>query len=119
MPTFREHDTRQCSVVNPLPAPRKLFFGNSLAMLSKKARRESAAMHGTGQTMSIPHKGTIDSLRFTACQRRGGVRFEAEIDGLAQAAQRISSVVDLIRAIAAQTNLLALSGLAEHRPPVR
>jgi hypothetical protein len=39
MPTFREHDTRQCSVVNPLPAPRKLFFGNSLAMLLKKARR--------------------------------------------------------------------------------
>jgi hypothetical protein len=66
MPTFREHDTRQCSVVNPLPAPRKLFFGSSLAMLSKKARRLSAAMHGTGQTMFAPRQRAIDSLRFTA-----------------------------------------------------
>jgi methyl-accepting chemotaxis protein len=40
-------------------------------------------------------------------------RSESEIEGLAQAAQRISSVVDLIEAIAAQTNLLALNATIE------
>jgi methyl-accepting chemotaxis protein len=40
-------------------------------------------------------------------------RSEAEIEGLAQAAQDISSVVDLIQAIAAQTNLLALNATIE------
>jgi hypothetical protein len=38
MPTFRERDSRQCLVVKLLPAPRKPLFGNSLAMLLKKAR---------------------------------------------------------------------------------
>ena len=40
-------------------------------------------------------------------------RSEAEIEGLAHAAHRISSVVDLIQAIAAQTNLLALNATIE------
>jgi methyl-accepting chemotaxis protein len=40
-------------------------------------------------------------------------RSEAEIEGLVEAAQKISSVVDLIQAIAAQTNLLALNATIE------
>jgi methyl-accepting chemotaxis protein len=40
-------------------------------------------------------------------------RSETEIESLAQAAQRISSVVDLIQAVAAQTNLLALNATIE------
>jgi methyl-accepting chemotaxis protein len=40
-------------------------------------------------------------------------RSESEIEGLADAAQRIGSVVDLIQAIAAQTNLLALNATIE------
>jgi methyl-accepting chemotaxis protein len=40
-------------------------------------------------------------------------RSESEIEGLAQAAQSISSVLDLIQAIAAQTNLLALNATIE------
>ncbi len=64
---------------------------------------------------SIVEIGRQIELSNTTVRSAGDVtaRSEAEIEGLAQAAQRISSVVDLIQAIAAQTNLLALNATIE------
>jgi methyl-accepting chemotaxis protein len=64
---------------------------------------------------SIVEIGRQIELSNTTVRSAGDVtaRSEAEIERLAQAAQRISSVVDLIQAIAAQTNLLALNATIE------
>jgi methyl-accepting chemotaxis protein len=66
-------------------------------------------------TTSIMEIGRQIELSNTTVRSAGIVtaRSEAEIEGLAQAAQSISSVVDLIQAIAAQTNLLALNATIE------
>jgi methyl-accepting chemotaxis protein len=66
-------------------------------------------------TSSIQEIGRQIELSNSTVRSAGAVtaRSEAEIEGLAQAAQRISSVVDLIQAIAAQTNLLALNATIE------
>jgi methyl-accepting chemotaxis protein len=62
-------------------------------------------------TSSIGEIGRQIELSNSTVRTAGIVtaRSETEIEGLAKAAQSISSVVDLIQAIAAQTNLLALN----------
>ncbi|MCA1478940.1 methyl-accepting chemotaxis protein [Bradyrhizobium sp. NBAIM08] len=64
---------------------------------------------------SIVEIGRQIELSNTTVRSAGEVtaRSESEIEGLAHAAQSISSVVDLIQAIAAQTNLLALNATIE------
>jgi methyl-accepting chemotaxis protein len=66
-------------------------------------------------TTSIMEIGRQIELSNSTVRSAGIVtaRSETEIEGLAQAAQSISSVVDLIQAIAAQTNLLALNATIE------
>jgi methyl-accepting chemotaxis protein len=66
-------------------------------------------------TGSIQEIGRQIELSNSTIRTAGTVtaRSEAEIEGLAKAAQSISSVVDLIQAIAAQTNLLALNATIE------
>ncbi len=66
-------------------------------------------------TSSIVEIGRQIELSNSTVRSAGIVtaRSETEIEGLAQAAQSISSVVDLIQAIAAQTNLLALNATIE------
>jgi len=66
-------------------------------------------------TSSIQEIGRQIELSNSSVRSAGAItaRSEAEIESLAQAAHRISSVVDLIQAIAAQTNLLALNATIE------
>ena len=66
-------------------------------------------------TTSIQEIGRQIELSNSTVRSAGAVtaRSETEIESLAEAAQRISSVVDLIQAIAAQTNLLALNATIE------
>src|SRR5674536_33696 len=42
--------SNQCLVVNPLPVPRKHFFGSLSAMLLKRTASQNPYMHDVGQT---------------------------------------------------------------------
>jgi methyl-accepting chemotaxis protein len=66
-------------------------------------------------TSSIQEIGRQIELSNSTVRSAGAItaRSETEIESLARAAQSISSVVDLIQAIAAQTNLLALNATIE------
>lgn len=66
-------------------------------------------------TSSIQEIGRQIELSNSTVRSAGTItaRSESEIEGLVHAAQSISSVVDLIQAIAAQTNLLALNATIE------
>jgi methyl-accepting chemotaxis protein len=72
----------------------------------------SAAEELTSSIMEIGRQIERATLTVTTAGATTN-RSESEIEGLAEAAQRIGSVVDLIQAIAAQTNLLALNATIE------
>jgi methyl-accepting chemotaxis protein len=70
------------------------------------AEELAGSIHEIGRQIELSNSTVHTAGTVTA-------RSESEIEGLVQAAQSISSVVDLIQAIAAQTNLLALNATIE------
>ena len=79
---------------------------SNVQTVAAAAEELSSSIHEIGRQIELSNSTVRKAGETTA-------RSEAEIEGLAQAAQRISSVVDLIQAIAAQTNLLALNATIE------
>jgi methyl-accepting chemotaxis protein len=79
---------------------------HNVQTVAAAAEELASSIHEIGRQIELSNATVRSAGQVTA-------RSESEIEGLAKAAQSISSVVDLIQAIAAQTNLLALNATIE------